>query len=196
MRTPDPGLELAHRLRLACEAHEPDIAEHLDRVSHYACLLGRWLKLPEENIRLLELATPLHDIGKIGVPTELLTKPERLTSEEMAVVQSHTVIGHRILDGSRSPILQHASRIALWHHESWDGSGYPHGLAGTAIPMEARIVAVADVYDALTSQRAYKPAWSFEATLAEMQRLRARKFDPEVLDRFLVGLNQSSTACV
>src|SRR5690606_3651876 len=117
----DAGLELAARLRLACEAHEPDIASHLERVSHYSCLLARLHGLPESQVRLLHHAAPLHDIGKIGLPTELLTKPERLSSEEMTLVQSHTVIGHRILDGSRFRVLQCAARIALHHHESWDG---------------------------------------------------------------------------
>lgn len=190
------GLELAARLRLACEAHEPDIAAHLERVSHYSCLLARLYGLPEEQVRLLHHAAPLHDIGKIGLPTELLTKPERLTDDEMALVQSHTVIGHRILDGSRFEVLQCAARIALHHHESWDGHGYPHGLAGTAIPLDARIVAVADVYDALTSQRAYKPAWDVDATITELRRLRGVKFDPELLDLFLAELHVSTQAAV
>ena len=190
------GLELAARLRLACEAHEPDIASHLERVSHYSCLLARLYGLPEQQVRLLQLAAPLHDIGKIGLPTELLTKPERLTATEMTLVQSHTVIGHRILEGSRFKVLQCAARIALHHHESWNGSGYPHRLRGTNIPLEARIVAVADVYDALTSQRAYKPAWDTDATIAELRRLRGVKFDPDLLDLFLAELQAPTHVAV
>ena len=192
----DLGTEIAERLRLACEAHEPDIAAHLERVSHYSCVLARLLGLPEQQIRLLHHAAPLHDIGKIGLPTELLTKPDRLSTDEMTLVQSHTIIGHRILDGSRYKVLQCAARIALYHHESWDGGGYPQGLAGRSIPLEARIVAVADVYDALTSQRAYKPAWNVDATVAELRRLRGVKFDPELLDLFLNELQTPTQAAV
>src|SRR5688500_16556213 len=114
------GIEMALRLRYACEAHETSIGPHLDRVSHYACVVARLLGLPAAQIEILRNAVPLHDVGKIGLPTELLSKPTRLTEDEMDVVRSHTLIGHRILANSSSPLIQCAARIALSHHEAWD----------------------------------------------------------------------------
>lgn len=181
----DPGRELARHLRLACEAHEPDIAGHLERVTHYTCEIARALGLPEAQVEILRLATPLHDLGKIGVPLALLDHKGRLTSAEMDVVRTHAAIGHRILDGSPWPAIQCAAQVAFCHHEHWDGSGYPRGLRGEAIPLEARIVAVADVYDALLSQRSYKSAWDADRALAELQEQRGRRFDPAILDRFV-----------
>jgi putative two-component system response regulator len=188
-----PGVEIALRLRLACEAHDPSIEMHLDRVSRYACEIGRLMGFNKEQILELHYATPLHDVGKIGIPISLLTKPDRLTVEEMGTVKSHTVIGHRILDRSEWPLVQCAARIALSHHECWNGEGYPHGLAGEKIPLDARIVAVADVYDALLSQRAYKPAWEEDRVMAEMRRLRETKFDPEIFDLFIERLPHIAT---
>ena len=181
----NPGVEMAARLRLACEAHDNSISSHLDRVSRYACEIGRLMGLDETRLLELHHATPLHDVGKIGLPQELLSKPGRLTHEEMETIKSHSVIGYRMLEGSPWPVMQCAARIALSHHECWDGTGYPQGLAGEQIPLDARIVAVADVYDALMSQRAYKPAWEEDLVVAEMRRLRETKFDPAILDLFL-----------
>lgn len=182
------GVEVAVRLRLACEAHDPSIVSHLDRVTTYACEIGRLMGLPDERIRDLRHAVPLHDIGKIGLPLALLNKPGRLDTLEMETIKTHTLIGHRILQGSALPVVQCAALIALSHHEDWSGSGYPHGWAGTRIPIEARITAVADVYDALCSSRAYKPAWDIGNVIEEMRRLRGRKFDPSILDLFLENL--------
>jgi response regulator RpfG family c-di-GMP phosphodiesterase len=184
------GIEMARRLRAACEAHEPSIEQHLDRVSNYTCTLARLLDMPASQVECLHHAVPLHDIGKIGISTALLTKPTRLTEEEMEIVRGHTVIGHRILAGSSSPVIQCAARIALSHHEAWDGSGYPHRLAGENIPLEARIAAIADVYDALLSPRAYKAAWEQTMVISELQRLRGIKFDPMLLDCFLEHVAQ------
>lgn len=184
----DPGFEIALRMRLACEAHDPTIVGHLDHVTHCTCELARLAGLHEARVLELHYATPLHDVGKLGLPREILDKPGRLTPEERQIVVSHTTIGHRILEGSRWPVIQCAARIALSHHENWDGSGYPHNLRGTAVPIEARLVAIADVYDALLSQRAYKPAWSEDAVLDELRRLRGIKFEPELLDLFLGNL--------
>jgi HD-GYP domain-containing protein (c-di-GMP phosphodiesterase class II) len=181
----DPGVEMALRLRRACEAHDNELGTHLDHVAFYACELARLAGLPEARIRELHYAAPLHDVGKIALPPALLNKPGALTNEEMTIVRSHTIVGHQILDGSRWPVMQCAARIALHHHENWDGSGYPNGLSGDAIPLEARIVAVADVFDALLSKRAYKPAWDENSVLTEMQRLRGSKFDPSLLELFL-----------
>ncbi len=184
----DPGAELALRLRYACEAHDPSISSHLDRVSTYACEIGRRIGLGEQQLNDLRQATPLHDVGKIALPISLLSKPGKLTAEEMVQIRSHTLVGHRILQHSPWPVIQCAARIALAHHEDWNGGGYPNGIAGDLIPLDARIVAVADVYDALMSSRAYKPAWEEDRVLAEMKRLRGLKFDPDILDAFLEGL--------
>lgn len=188
----DAGVEIALRLRLACEAHDPTIVGHLDHVTHCACQLARLAGLAEARVLDIHHAAPLHDIGKIGLPREILEKPGRLTPEEMTIVVSHTTIGHRILEGSRWPVMQCAARIALSHHENWDGSGYPHKLRGADIPLEARIVAIADVYDALLARRAYKPAWREDAVLEELQRLRSVKFDPGLLDLFVANLARMS----
>ena len=184
----DPGVEMAGRLRLACEAHDSTIALHLDRVSRYACDIGRLMGLTDLQLFELRHATPLHDLGKIALPMEILNKVGRLTTEEMDTIKTHTVIGHRIMEGSTYAVMQCAARIALSHHECWNGSGYPHNLRGDAIPLDARIVAVADVYDALMSQRAYKPAWEEDVVIAEMRRLREGKFDPAILDLFIENL--------
>ena len=184
----DPGVEMAIRLRFACEAHDRTIGSHLDRVTRFACEIGRLAGLSEARLVELFYATPLHDMGKIGVPIELLNKPGALTASEMDVIKQHTVIGHRMLDGSEWPVMRCAASIALSHHECWDGSGYPNGLNGARIPLDARIVAVADVYDALISRRTYKPAWEEDRAMAEMLQMRAIKFDPEILDLFIGNL--------
>lgn len=184
----DPGVEMAIRLRQACEVHDARIASHLDRVSRYACEIGRLVGLPTARLIELHYAAPLHDIGKIGLPLGLLNKPGSLTAEEREIVKSHTVIGHGILDGSAWPVISCAAQIALSHHECWDGSGYPHGLKGENIPLDARIVSVADVFDALVSHRAYKPAWEETHAISEMLKLRGNKFDPEILDVFMQHL--------
>jgi len=181
----DPGIEMALRLRYACEAHEVSIRDHLDRVSLYACEIGRMLGYSMKHLAELRYAAPLHDLGKIYVPVDVLNKPGKLTDEEMKIVRGHTILGHRMLDGSAWPVIRRAAEVALSHHECWDGSGYPYGLAGDRIPLDARIVAVADVYDALLSQRAYKPAWEESLVLASMRDMRGTKFDPEILDVFL-----------
>ena len=183
-----PGIEVAIRLRLCCETHDPMIGSHLDRVGRYACEIGRLMGLNAGQLLELHYATPLHDVGKIGIPSTILGKPGRLTQEEMETVKSHTVLGYRILQGSDWSLLQSAARIALSHHECWDGTGYPHGLKGLSIPLDARIVAVADVYDAMMSQRAYKPAWEEEMVISEMRNLREIKFDPEILDLFIENI--------
>ena len=184
----NPGIELAVRLRYACEAHDSTIACHLDRVTRYACEIGRLAGFSPVRQSELFYATPLHDVGKIGVPLELLNRPGAVSSAEMDVIKQHTVIGHRLLDGSKWPVIRCAASIALSHHECWDGGGYPQALCGEHIPLEARIVAVADVYDALLSRRAYKPAWEEDRVMQEMRQMRAVKFDPEILDLFIEHL--------
>lgn len=188
MEMKDPGIEMARRLRVTCEVHDHTIGNHLDRVSRYTCEIGRLLGLSSTRLNELRHAAPLHDVGKIGVPISILNKPGSLTTEEMDVVKTHTLLGHRILDGSRWPVIQCAAHIALSHHESWDGSGYPNRIAGEKIPLDARIVAVADVFDALLSQRSYKPAWEESLVITTMREMRGTRFDPDILDVFLANL--------
>ena len=184
----EPGIEMAVRLRRACEAHDPTIGEHLNRVAQYACDLGRIVGLSKEELVELHHAAPLHDLGKIGLPIELLNKRGSLSADEFDRLKTHCVIGYQILQGSSWRVIHCAARIALSHHECWNGTGYPQGLRGDEIPLDARIVAIADVYDALLSRRAYKPAWDLDSVVAELRRLRGSKFDPDLLDAFLANL--------
>ncbi|GIU95531.1 MAG: hypothetical protein KatS3mg012_1988 [Gaiellaceae bacterium] len=176
--------ELLHRLALAAEYRDDDTFAHTERIRVSVALLAHELGLPDEEVALLREAAPLHDIGKLGVSDTVLLKPGTLSSEEVAHMRAHTVLGARLLSGSSSRVLQLAEEIARGHHEWWDGSGYPHGLRGEEIPLCARIVAVADVFDALTHARPYKPAWSVEEAVAEIRRLSGRQFDPRVVDAF------------
>jgi len=154
----------------------------------FHCEIGRLMGLTAQRIHELRYAVPLHDIGKIGLPLSLLNKPGKLDPMEMETIKTHTLIGHRILEGSPWPVVECAARIALSHHESWDGAGYPHGWAAERIPLEARITAVADVYDALCSSRSYKPAWEISNVIEEMRRLRGSKFEPGIVNLFLDNL--------
>jgi putative two-component system response regulator len=177
-------IEIIERLARAAEFRDDNTGQHTERVGQMAALLARQLGLPDMQVALIRRAAPLHDVGKIGVPDTILLKLGRLTAEEFAVVRTHTTIGARILSGSRFPILRLAEEIAFNHHERWDGDGYA-GIAGDAIPLAGRIVAVADVFDALTQKRPYKPAWPVEEALAEIDRQRGRMFDPALVDVFL-----------
>ncbi len=175
-------------LRSACIAYEPEIGPHLKNVSNYAAALARKIDLDPHQIDLLWHGAALHDIGKLGIPQELIRKESSLSPDEMQLMQSHTVIGHNILNTGTSEFLKVAAEIALSHHESWDGTGYPNQIKGNAIPLTARIVAIVDVYDALRSKRRYKPAWGKKEALQEMTDLRGQKFDPELLDLFLTDI--------
>jgi putative two-component system response regulator len=178
-------LEILERLARAAEYRDDDTGEHTERVGRIAALLARAMGLREAEVELVRRAAPLHDVGKIGIPDEILLKPGKLTASEFAEMQTHTTIGVKILSGSHFPILQLAAEVALTHHERWDGSGYPHGLAREAIPLPGRIVAVVDVFDALTHERPYKAAWPVGAAVAELRRQRGRQFDPTVVTAFL-----------
>jgi putative two-component system response regulator len=146
--------------------------------------VGHGLGLPDPEVELIARAATLHDLGKIGVSDRILLKPGRLTDEEFAVVKTHTTIGAGILAGSQSPLLRLAERIALTHHERWDGQGYPRGLEGDAIPLAGRITAVSDTFDALTHARPYKDAWSVDDALREVVRQSGHQFDPDVVEAF------------
>jgi putative two-component system response regulator len=177
-------LELLERLALAAEYRDDDTQEHAQRVGRTVALLAHELGIPASDIEVLRRAAPLHDIGKIGIPDAVLLKHGQLTPEEFELMKSHTRIGAEILAGSDFAILQQASRIAATHHESWSGDGYPHGLAGDQIPLAGRLVAVADVFDALAHERPYKPAWPLEMAVAEVVRLGGIRFDPEIAQAF------------
>jgi putative two-component system response regulator len=177
-------LDSIRRLVLAAEYKDREMGAHIERIGRYCALLGEGLRLSPQEVELLRHASPMHDVGKIGIPDEILLKAGRLDETEWEIMKRHTVIGGRILHGSPSDLLRLGETIALFHHERWDGSGYPHGIAGEAIPLVGRICAVADVFDALASDRPYRPALP-NATVYEMMAAeRGRHFEPRVLDAF------------
>ncbi|HWK26583.1 MAG TPA: CHASE2 domain-containing protein [Solirubrobacter sp.] len=178
-------LEVVRRLAQAAELHDDDTGEHIERMSRMCGQVALELGLPAARAETIRYAAVLHDVGKIGVPDEILRKPGRLTEREMGTMRRHVVEGALLLEGSDSPLLQVAEVIVRTHHERWDGLGYPAGLAGEAIPLEGRIAAVCDVFDALTHRRPYKPAWGVEQACREIARLRGVHFDPVVADALL-----------
>ncbi|MGE4201062.1 MAG: HD-GYP domain-containing protein [Vulcanimicrobiota bacterium] len=181
-------LEIIQRLMAAAEYRDDDTGNHILRMSQYCELVAIQLGLSEEHCDRLLWASPMHDIGKIGIPDNILLKPGKLTAEEWTLMKSHCRIGADLLSGSNSPVLQMAETIARTHHEKWNGQGYPEGLEGTGIPLEGRIVAIADVFDALVSERPYKQAWAVEDALEEIRRCSGSHFDPEVVDAFFRAL--------
>jgi putative two-component system response regulator len=174
-------VEILQRLAHAAEFRDDDTGQHTQRVGQLAARLAQNLGLPEQQVELIRQAAPLHDLGKIGIPDHILLKPGRFTSNEYEQMKSHAAIGARILSGGRYPLLLMAEEIAYSHHERWDGSGYPLGLAGEAIPLTGRIVAVADTFDALTHARPYKHAWPIADAIREIVRQSGEKFDPCVV---------------
>ncbi|HRK79427.1 HD domain-containing phosphohydrolase [Thiobacillus sp.] len=176
--------ETLMKLAKAGEYRDQETGNHIIRMSKYARLIAEKLNLSAMECDEIEAAAPMHDIGKIGIPDLVLLKPGRHTPEEQKIMRRHPLIGHEILDGSPSRYLQMGAVIALGHHEKFDGSGYPQGLAGEDIPLPARIVAVADVFDALTSDRPYKRAWSFQDALNYIQSESGRHFDPACVRAF------------
>ncbi|WP_414604234.1 HD domain-containing phosphohydrolase [Stenotrophomonas sp. FR012] len=187
--------ETLSRLARAIEFRDAGTSAYLERMARVAGLIADQLGLPEEDVRLIEMAAPLHDMGKIAIPDAVLLKQGKLNEEELAIMRRHPRIGHELLSGSQNRFIQVGALIALRHHERYDGSGYPDGLVGDAIPLEARIVAVADVFDALISPRPYKEAWTMEATLAYLYAQRGRLFDPRCVDALLRGREQLDQIC-
>jgi PAS domain S-box-containing protein len=171
-------------LALAAEYRDDQTYEHTQRVGRTASLLAQQLGLDSEFCALIRHAAPLHDVGKLGIPDGILLKQGKLTPQEFEIVRGHAASGARILSGSKSHLLKLAEEIAFTHHEWWDGSGYPTGRCGEDIPVSGRIVAVADVYDALTHERPYKPAWSVADSVIEMRHLAGRQFDPRIINAF------------
>ncbi len=181
----DERLETLKRLALAAEYRDDATYEHTQRVARTTRFLARGLGLSETQVSLIGQAAPLHDIGKLAVSDSILLKPERLTDDEFEQVKGHAALGADILSGSTSEVLGLAQEIALTHHEWWDGGGYPSGMRGEEIPLSGRLVALADVFDALTHERPYKSAWSTADSAAEIRRLNGKQFDPQVVDAFL-----------
>jgi putative two-component system response regulator len=182
--------ETVERLAIAAEYRDDKTASHIHRMSRCCALLAARAGLESERCELIRMASLMHDVGKIGIPDHILLKPGKLTTEEFEVVKTHAAVGHRILSGSSSKLLQVASVIALTHHERYDGSGYPNGLSGTDIPVEGRIAAVADVFDALTNDRVYRPAFTLDQAVDMMTEERGTHFDPTLLDLLLDSMDE------
>ncbi|MFT5789214.1 MAG: putative two-component system response regulator [Shewanella sp.] len=176
--------EIIRRLGRAAEYKDNETGLHVVRMSHYARLLAIESGLPDKYCELIYNAAPMHDIGKIGTPDSILKKPGKLDEHEWEEMQRHAEIGAKIIGEHKDPLLKMAKRIALSHHEKWDGSGYPNGIAGKDIPIEGRIVAIADVFDALTSIRPYKKAWTVAGTMALIESESGKHFDPELVEHF------------
>jgi putative two-component system response regulator len=183
--------ETVERLAQAIEIHDTESGRHVNQMARIAFNLASQVGLGDEQILLLRAAAPMHDVGKIAIPVEILRKPGALTPEERAEMERHTEVGYEILAGSESELLQMAARIALTHHEWFDGSGYPRGLAGEEIPIEGRIVAVADVFDALLSDRPYRRALDLEEAIEVIREGRGTHFDPELIDCLLEHLDDA-----
>lgn len=183
--------EILDRLARAIEHRDNGSGMHLERIARYSGLIADALGLPDEETRLIEAAAPLHDVGKIAIPDAILLKPGRLSAEEFEVMKQHPRLGYEILKDSSSRFIQYGATIALGHHERWNGGGYPDGLSGEAIPLPARIVAVADVLDALTTELAYKPAWTMDDALAYIEQQAGQHFDPEAVGRLIAKKEQA-----
>ncbi len=165
--------------------NDTDTGVHIWRMAAYSAAIAKCRGWDAVDMEMLELAAPMHDTGKIGIPDAILKKPAKLDAAEWKLMKSHSMIGYRVLKKSESPLFQLAAEVALYHHEKWDGSGYPEGLKGEAIPESARIVAISDVFDALTMKRPYKGPWPIEDAFAEIRKSAGSHFDPELVDCFL-----------
>jgi putative two-component system response regulator len=177
--------ETVRRLSMAVEFRDEGTGAHIERVGRFSTMLAEQIGMDREFCERLTHAAPLHDVGKVAIPDSILLKPGPLTAEERVIFESHAEEGYRLVRGSSSSILDMAATISLSHQEKWDGSGYPRGIAGETIPIEGRIVAVSDVFDALTSDRAYRKAFSVDEAVQMMREQRGKHFDPVLLDAFM-----------
>lgn len=184
------SLETIYRLSIASEYKDEDTGAHIKRMSNYSAIIARQMGLGETMVENILYAAPMHDLGKIGIPDRVLLKPGKLDSEEWEIMKEHAIIGARILEGSEAEFIKLGEVIAMCHHEKWDGSGYPYNLKGEEIPLAARIVALADVFDALTSKRAYKEPFTLEKSLEIITEGKGTHFDPDVVNAFLSSLDE------
>ncbi len=180
--------EIIYRLSLAAEYKDEYTGAHIKRISMYCNLIAKELKLDKEFIKKITLASPLHDVGKIGIPDNILLKPGKLSKEEFEIMKTHTLIGAKILDHSKQDLIKFAKEIALYHHEKYNGNGYPYNLKGEEIPLSARIVAIADVFDALTSKRPYKDPYPIPDTINIIKQEAKQHFDPEIVNIFIKNI--------
>jgi len=181
----DTRLEIIRRLGLAAEFKDNETGMHVIRMSYYSRLIGAAIGMDTEACEILLNAAPMHDLGKIGIPDRILLKPGKLDAEEWKIMMKHAEYGSRIIGEQDSELLQMASTIAITHHEKWNGTGYPNGIKGTDIPLVGRICAITDVFDALTTERPYKKAWSVEKTIELIKEEKGEHFDPDLVDAFL-----------
>ena len=182
-------LDTIHRLVMAAEYKDEDTGDHIVRIGRFCALIAAKAGLADSQVEIIGYASPMHDIGKIGIPDQILLKPGKLTGKEFDTIKTHTTIGAKLLARSKSEIIRCAQQVAIAHHERWDGSGYPQGQVGVKIPIVGRITAIADTFDALTSRRPYKAPYPIDLTLEIMQKERGRQFDPELLDLFIDNLD-------
>ncbi|MFP4452239.1 MAG: HD domain-containing phosphohydrolase [Desulfobacterales bacterium] len=185
-------LDTINRLVSAAEYKDEETGDHIVRMSRYCTLIAEELGLSEEMVKLIRYASPMHDIGKIGIPDNILLKPDRLTAQEFEIIKTHTTIGASILSDSKADVLKVAHEIALNHHEKWDGTGYPNGFQKEKTPITGRIVGIADTFDALTSKRPYKDPYPLNVALEIIRSERGASFDPEVVDVFMDNIDRIS----
>ncbi|MCX8026976.1 MAG: response regulator [Thermodesulfovibrionales bacterium] len=177
-------LEVIIRLGRAAEFRDDETGKHIERIAEFVGLICQKMGMTKDHVAMMRYAAPMHDVGKIGIPDSILLKPGKLTEDEFKIIKLHTIIGGKILGGTTLPMLELATEIALSHHERWDGNGYPLKLKGANIPQSGRIVSIVDVFDALTSHRVYKEAWSHEKALDFIKEQREKMFDPLIVDAF------------
>jgi putative two-component system response regulator len=188
--TQEAHIETIRRLSIAAEYKDDDTAAHIHRMSRYSAIIARGLDLPQSEVEIISHASLMHDVGKIGIPDSILFKPDALDASEWEIMRGHTSIGGRILAGSTSHVMRAGKIIALSHHEKWDGGGYPEGLKGEKIPLWGRICCVADVYDALISNRPYKEAFQTEKALEIIKADSGSHFDPRVIEAFVENIDK------